>query len=195
MENETELDLDSQNEVSDSSTEDVVALKEKNQKLSDTNKQLYARAKKAEGFELVEGKWVKPPQEAPKVETEPKKESDGSNELVEKAFLRAAGITDADEVDLALSTAKKWDMPVDKLVDDEDFKVKLEKLQTQKSNELATSGIKGSPGTSQAKQSAEYWIAKGQPPSPEDVPDRKTRATIVRALMADVKKGKTFYND
>lgn len=46
-EEEIELDLEE-----DKPEEDVEALKEK-------NRQLYARAKKAEGFEQVDGKWVK----------------------------------------------------------------------------------------------------------------------------------------
>lgn len=115
--------------------------------------------------------------------------------LLEKAFLRSAAIITEDEVELALSTAKKWNMTVDKLVDDEDFQLKLERFRTQKANELATSNIKGGKGTSQAKNTPEYWIAKGMPPSTADVPDRKTRAKIARAMMQDAKSSKTFYNE
>lgn len=129
----------------------------------------------------------------PSQKTESKPEAFG---LLEKTYLRAAGVTAEDEVELALTTAKKWDMPIDKLVDDEDFQVKLENLRTKKSNELATSNIKGRPGSSQAKFTPEYWIAKGTPPSREDVPDRKTRAQIARAMMKNAStNGKTFYND
>lgn len=118
-----------------------------------------------------------------------------SDSLIEKAYLRSAGLTAEKEVELALSTAKKWDMPIDKLVDDDDFKVKLDKLRTQASNEIATSGVKGGTGKSEAKNTPEYWIAKGVPPSREDVPDRTTRAKIGRAMMASAKSNKTFYND
>ena len=48
------------NDTSDDNTEDVEALKEQ-------NKKLFARAKKAEGFVLENGQWIKKPQ--PKVET------------------------------------------------------------------------------------------------------------------------------
>lgn len=115
--------------------------------------------------------------------------------LLEKAFLRTASITDKAEVELALETAKKWDMSVDALVDDEDFKIKLEKHRTQVSNEKATSNVKGDQGGSTAKDTAEYWIAKGVPPTREQVPDRKTRAKIARAMMASEKDTKKFYND
>lgn len=131
-------------------------------------------------------------QSAPKQEAEKKSDDFG---LLEKSFLRSAGITAEDEVELARTTAKKWDMPIDKLVDDEDFKTKLEKMRTQKANELATSNIKGSGGKGQAKETLEYWVAKGTPPSREDVPDRKLRAQIARSMMANAKSSKTFYND
>ena len=64
------------------------------------------------------------------------------------------------------------------------FKVKLEKLRNQKSNETATSSVKGGGGKTQtAKETPEYWIAKGTPPSREDIPDRKKRTKISRAFL------------
>lgn len=137
---------------------------------------------------------LKKPKEEPK-ETPQKNDKSEQSGLLQKSYLRAAGIIAQDEVELALDTAKKWGVEVDALVDDEDFQAKLEKLRTKKSNELATSNIRGGAGNSQAKNTPEYWIAKGAPPSATDVPDRKTRAKIARAMMANAKSGKTFYND
>jgi len=117
-----------------------------------------------------------------------------ASDLSQKAFLRAAAITSADEVELALTTAKKWDMPIDQLVDDDDFKEKLDKFRTKKSNEAASSNIRGSGAGKSANQTAEYYIAKGAPPTAEQVPDRKVRASIARAMMANQKQGKQFYN-
>lgn len=134
----------------------------------------------------------------PKEETkeENSKTTDNSSvELLQKAFLRSAQITDKDEVDLALNTAKKWGVSIDEVVDDEDFKIKLDKLRTQKSNELATSNVRGDGSSSNAKNSPDYWIAKGIPPTAQDVPDRKTRAKIALALMDNAKSGKKFYNE
>ena len=116
--------------------------------------------------------------------------------LLQKSFLRAAGITDSEEVELALSTAKKWGVEIDQVVDDEDFKVKLERQRTQKANAIASSNVRGSNGTTQAKFTPEYWITKGTPPSVNDVPDRKARVKIVRAMMEHASTGgKKFYND
>lgn len=124
--------------------------------------------------------------------TESKSEEIG---LLQKTYLRAAGITAEDEVELALTTAKKWGMEVDKVVDDEDFKVKLERLRADKSNVEATANIRGGKGPSQAKNTPEYWIAKGEPPTREQVPDRKLRAQIARAMMSSAKDSKKFYNE
>lgn len=41
-------------------TDDPVVLKERLAKVTEASKQLFARTKKAEGFELKDGKWVKP---------------------------------------------------------------------------------------------------------------------------------------
>lgn len=116
-------------------------------------------------------------------------------ERLENMSLRQAGITHKDDMDLARSLSKKWNVDIDELVLDEDFQVKLEKQQRQRANLEATSGVKGGSGNSQAKFSPEYWIAKGTPPSREDVPDRKVRAKIQRAFLETTKNTKKFYND
>jgi len=170
-------------------------LKERTEKgkLSETNKQLFERAKKAEGFEKQEdGSWVKIEKAPAKPKKEEKPDEFG---LVEKTFLRVAGVTEEDEIELAKDIQKKTGLDWDKLVDDDYFKNKLEGLRTKKANELATSGVKGGAGSSEAKNSPEYWLAKGNPPTIEQVPDRKVRATIARAFMASTKSGKKFYND
>ncbi len=132
--------------------------------------------------------------ETPTKET--KTEESALLQKIERMSLRQAGITHADDVELAQKTAKKWGMDVDEVLGDEDFKAKLERQQTARDNALATSNIKGGAGTQSAKNSPEYWVAKGTPPSREDVPDRKVRASIAHALMKNARtSGKTFYND
>lgn len=133
--------------------------------------------------------------------TQEKKGETRSDEfgLLHKSFLRSAGITSDEEVELARTTAKKWGIAydqIDKLIGDEDFKIKLDKFRTEKSNADAVSNLKGGGGKSEAKNSPEYWIAKGVPPTAEQVGDRKTRATIIRAFMKNAgTNNKTFYND
>lgn len=136
---------------------------------------------------------LKKPKEEPAKDTPQKTEPDN---LLQKTYLRAAQITAEDEVELALSLSKKWDVPLDKLVDDEDFVSRLEKLRTKKSNETATANIKGGAGKSGAIETVEYWAQKGTLPTKEDVPDRKKRVQIIEALASKANtSGKTFYND
>lgn len=137
---------------------------------------------------------VKPPEEK---EEEKKAEENVLLQKLERMSLRQAGITHQDDIELAKTTAKKWGMDIDEVLVDDDFKVKLEKQQTTRANTLATSGVRGGGGGgSEAKNSPDYWIAKGTPPTPADVPDRKTRATIIRAMMKTADTGgKKFYND
>lgn len=133
-------------------------------------------------------------EEVKKVEN--KKSDELLLEKLEKVTLRSEGITHPDDVELARNTAKKWGVDVDEVVADEDFKVKLERQQTARANVAATAGVKGGGGGSDAKNTPEYWISKGAPPTAEQVPNRKVRATIVRAMMAGAKtSGKKFYND
>lgn len=137
----------------------------------------------------------KPKEEAQ--ETAQKTNSDDSKllERLEKMALRQAGIEHLDDIELARNTAKKWNVDVDEVLADEDFKAKLERQQTARANTVATSNIRGGAGQSQAKNTPEYWIAKGIPPTRADVPDRKARAKIARAMMGSTKSNKTFYND
>lgn len=186
MENDTSVEVEAtEAEATETSTEDTPKVETPKetpeQRVARLQRQL-KRARKDAGIE-----------DAPKPKAK-EKDSDDSN-LLQKAFLRTAGIATEKEVELALETAKKWDMTVDKLVDDEDFQVKLEKLRTSEANALATSEIKGGGNTSNAKNTPEYWLAKGVPPTADQVPDRKTRATIARAMMQNEKSGKKFYND
>lgn len=117
--------------------------------------------------------------------------------LLQKSYLRAASIVDADEVELAKTLSKKWGMELDVLVDDEDFKAKLEKLRTTKSNAKAVDVEGGSGGTGGAKNSTEYWSQKGELPSSKDVPDRATRAKIHREMAQRSRGGGggKFYNE
>ena len=90
MENQNGGDLTPENEVIEDvvvdESDNVDVLKEKFEKVSEQNKQLFARTKKSEGFELKDGNWVKPPKvekpnEKPKVETKPSKDSSKPDEL------------------------------------------------------------------------------------------------------------------
>ena len=166
--------------------------------LEDKNKQLFERAKKAEGFELKDGEWIKP---EPKDKKKPEKKTDKTDDSellqrLDKMSLRSSKITDEDEVELANNFKKRTGLEMDEVIDDDIFIDRLEKLREEKANKVATSNIKGGAGESKVKDSPEYWEAKGTRPTREDIPDRKTRVKIIRALMKNAKTGgKQFHND
>lgn len=136
------------------------------------------------------------PKDEPKETPEQTKPDDSALiQKLERISLRQAGIDHPEDVDLARKTAKKWNVDIDEVLADDDFKAKLERQQTARSNADATTNLKGGAGASQAKFTPEYWIAKGSPPSATDVPDRKVRSLIARAMMANTKSSKKFYND
>jgi hypothetical protein len=89
---------------------------------TEREKQLYARLKKAEGFELVDGKWVKPTKPAPKKET--KKDS---SEDITIARLEARGILNADDQAYVLKFAKVEGVHYLEALEDDFVKEKLER--------------------------------------------------------------------
>lgn len=131
-----------------------------------------------------------------KTEETPQKTNSDDPDKITRFGLRAVGYA-KDEIDLALATMKKWGLQdAEELIDDPDWTQKLERHRTQKSNEAAASNIKGDKSGGQAKDTPEYWLAKGAPPTPDQVPDRQARAKIARAFMAQGKNnGKKFHND
>lgn len=117
-------------------------------------------------------------------------------ERVEKMALRQAGITHQEDIDLMRSLAKKWNMDIEEVVVDEDALVKLERQRTSRANVEATSGVKGSSSTSAAKETVEYWRAKGVPPTANDIPNAKIRRKINVELFKSSKGGGIkFYNE
>jgi hypothetical protein len=139
---------------------------------------------------------LKKPKEDTKETVQTKTDENALLQKLERISLRQAGLDHADDIALARQTAEKWKMDIDEVLSDPDFKAKLERQQTDRTNTLATSGVRGTAGKGGTKDTSEYWIAKGVPPTPADIPDRATRAKVVRAVIDSQKNGgKTFYND
>ena len=180
-------------EASEGDAEGTVAVEEKSERLTELEAELSKRDETI-GSLKREVKDLKKPKDEPKTEKTPKAEPE-DNDLLQKTYLRAADITAEDEVELALKLSEKTGLSLDKLVDDDYFKHELVKLRDAKATADATSNVKGDAGKAGAKDTPEYWIAKGAPPSREEVPDRKTRAKIAKAFLAHGKTGKTFYNE
>lgn len=65
-------ELELENNSEESTNESTEEVDEEKARLKDLNKKLYARAKKAEGFEFKDGKWVKPEKKETQSKVEPK---------------------------------------------------------------------------------------------------------------------------
>ena len=119
------------NDIVVDDNDDVDALKEKFEKVSEQNRQLFSRAKKAEGFELKDGKWVKlkveKPKEEPKVNAEPSKEPSKPSELDygQMALLRQEGIKGAGETALFKEIMSETGKDVLATLDSPYFKTRL----------------------------------------------------------------------
>ena len=111
-------------------------------------------------------------------------------------MVKVSDIVDEDEVELVKKMMEETGKEIDVLIETKYFKSELEELRDKKTTEKATSDIRGGKGGTKASDSPEYWIAKGVPPTTEQVPDKKTRVAIARAMMANAStSGKKFYND
>jgi len=135
------------------------------------NSRLYARAKKAEGFELKEGKWIK---KEFKTEIKPEDKTDKTDEFDygKKAFINQAlgvKINDPEQIALVkdyLGNGKK----LEDLLDNRHFKNDLKDIQdNQAAKSAMPQGGRGSGGGS-AKDTVDYYLSKGEMP-PADKPE------------------------
>ena len=165
------------NEIIDSlndenvSDEDKVQLREdlktEATALGDSNKQLYSRAKRAEGFEQKDGKWVKKPEpkKEPKKPDKPKedksKEEKKSDEpdYAKLAFLNGKKVSHPDDQKLVMDEAKRLDLPLTDILGMDHIKSKLKDSQDQREAEVGMPDSRGKPSGGN-KGSVEHWIDK-----------------------------------
>ncbi len=126
-EEELDLDLSNDTEKDAKSDDDVETLKEQ-------NKKLFARAKKAEGFEFKDGKWVKPV-----VEKKPEPKIEPSQELSAKdALLLAKANVDIEDVDEVVDFAKYRKITIAEALQNNTLKAILTDSQEKRKTALAT---------------------------------------------------------
>ena len=203
MDNEHEL-LDSSNQQEVNLDEiDIDALKEQYKKLSENhkdvsskNRQLYERAKKAEGFDKdEEGNWTKT--------IKPKKEK-ADEELIQrldKLALKSANIVEAKKVELFEKWRTETGRDADAIIENPIFQKELEALDIETKNQAATSNIQGEGGGSSAQSTPEYWIGKATKDSsgklffPEEMPKEMFTKVLDKLTGTGEKKSNLqFYN-
>ena len=136
---------------------DMTALKEKLSEMETKNRQLFERAKKAEGFKLVDGKWVKSQEAKPQEKPEPSVKS-GELDYGQKAFLRAEGIKTKEEIDLVQAYIGNTGKSLEEVVENKWFQNELKDLRELKATELATPSSSGR--SSSAPKDKDFYLAK-----------------------------------
>ena len=192
MENENE-NIDSPNdEKDDIKDDDIDALKEKFQNLSETNKKLFARAKKAEGFELKDGEWVKKPEPKKDDSKEDKPEASKSDELNEGqiALLTVKGYDHEDDISFIQKEMSESGKTLGEVLEMNYIKENLKELS--KAREVKDATPEGNKRShSGVKSNADYWIAKGEMP-PNTPENTELRRDIVNQREKVDKQGRKF---
>ena len=175
-------------------------LKKEANTLHDSNKQLYARAKKAEGFEKKGDKWVKKEKPAePKKPDKPEKPKQSDEPDYGKlAFLNSKGIDNPDDQKIVTDEATRLKLPVTDILEMKHIKSKLKESKTQREAE------DGMPGDSKGKSSGnkasvDHWVnkkdKKGNYVSPPAELGVEFANKVIDARMKQEKEGGMFSDE
>ena len=169
----------------------VIKVRTEKSDLETKNKQLFERAKKAEGFEPdTEGNWIKIIKEPSKSEKKLEKKDKQSDELDYgmKAFLQSNGITEFDFVQKQIDESG---ISLEKLISNGYFQSQLKEFRDQKAIEKAVPGQQRTAGEN-SKSKAEFWLEKGElpPNTPENVNLRRE----VLNKRIEVERGSTRFS-
>ena len=190
MEIENE-NLDSINEETTVETEtaelDADALQEKNKELAQANRQLFERAKKAEGFVKLDGKWVKAEKAEPKPEEKVVPQSK-TGELDDNAldYLDLKGVTESEDIKIIEDIVKKTGMTVRQVLKDDYVVARLEtnKKAREVTNATPSTTKRGGGGSTQDVDSAiTKFELTGELPA-----DYALRSAIVNKIEARTSK-------
>lgn len=146
-------DVDSQNDVEeekdleteeDSAPEGETA-EEKTERLESANKQLFERAKKAEGFEKVDGKWIK--KAKPVVQTKPAPKAKEADLSTTDVYALMKADVPEEDVDEVKRGAKVLGVSVSDALKDPVIKGILERKATLRKTAEATNTNTARPGS------------------------------------------------
>ena len=193
MEENINENIDSTNdeETTDSeqiSEQTLESLKSETEELRAKNRQLFARAKKAEGFELKDNKWIKP-----EIKEEPKPKLSENQEILDYgqlAFYNSKSDSEKLELDEDIEYLKEQVKETGKsqsyILGSKWFQSELKaRKETRVSKNAVPSGSQRS--TTTAKDSADYWLDK---PFSEVPPEMKGK--VVARRMEKEKSGSDF---
>lgn len=123
-------------------------------------------------------------------EKESKPSKKGALDYSQKAFLIANGIKGNDEFGLVQEVMKSTGKSLDDIIESKYFKAELNELRELNKSADANPASGNRSGNS-ARNTVEYWIAKGELPPASEV---DLRRKVVNARMNKAKSVATFYN-
>jgi len=183
MEPENDNSLNNDQGVEDTATDtdvDVEALKKRAEELEQTNRQLFERAKKAEGFVKVDGKWVKAPKAEEAVAAIQKAEATtGELQEAQLDFFELKGYADEDEVAIFQNIMKRTGMSHREVIKDEYALSRINAIRQEKEVRNATPTSSKRNGQSETN-SIDYWIAENER-SGKLPDDFETRVAVIEA--------------
>lgn len=100
-----------------------------------------------------------------------------------KAYLVANGIKGTEEFGFFQKWAERTGEDIDAIIEDDIFQAKLKSLRDNKASKLASSVSSTKRSQSSARDSVDYWIAKGELP-PEDMRDLRFKVVAEKRKRA-----------
>ncbi len=201
MENENE-NLDSSIEETTAVAEtaetsvDATALQQKVNDLAEKNKQLFERAKKAEGFEKKDGKWLKVEKPVTtRQEAAPQSTTDVLSELDETSqlYLTVKGIEHDEDVGLMNKWRKETGRNVRAIESNPIFQSELKALRTERVAQEAIPSS-GNRSTGTQTNSEDYWYAKyrANDALPEKMPPGMATKLVNRRYAEETSRSPKF---
>lgn len=163
-------------------TLDVTALKAKLTETEQANRQLFERAKKAEGFVKVDGKWVKAAKSEPAApRVEPSRQT-GELDETQLDYLDLKGVSEQEDIDVVQSVMSRTGMTLRQALKDDYVQTKLKTNKEARDVKAAmpTSTKRSSSG---ADNSLDLAIARYEQSGLKELPqDVNLRRQVVNAM-------------
>lgn len=169
--------------------------------LADENKDWKAEALAAKGIAKRRTTALKKAKDAlgkakPEVVVDPKVDpvvpKKGELDYGQRAFLNSLGYKDAEEQKVITDAMVETGKSLDDIVASKFVIGQIEDMRKEKATEDATPGKPGR-GGSPARDTKEYWLAKGERELPLNTPEnKKLREDIVNARLTKAKSGNVF---
>ena len=162
--------------------------------LDKNNKQLYTRAKKAEGFEQDKEtkEWIKKEEKPPEKKLEANKSNSEEPDYGRLAFLKGENVTHPDDQKIVMDEASRLKLPLTDILQMVHIKSKLKDAKDQRDVETGSSKGKGRSG-SNTRSEVDYWINKKKTDGSFDTPDDQELAEkVIDARIKNDKNSSKF---